>query len=100
MKSVQETQVNSSNDDPNRRGGNGVVFSVGNDGRITGGFDNGLTRTIGQVALANFSNVMRAVRTFAAPWGMGISARKIQYKLKEYAIDPLNPLSPGSDSSN
>ncbi len=31
-------------------------FSVGNDGRITGGFDNGLTRTIGQVALANFSN--------------------------------------------
>ncbi len=27
--------------------------------------------------LANFSNVVRAVRTLAAPWGMGISARKI-----------------------
>ncbi len=27
--------------------------------------------------LANFSNVMRAIRTMAAPWGMGISARKI-----------------------
>ncbi len=27
--------------------------------------------------LANFSNVMHAVRTLAAPWGMGISARKI-----------------------
>ena len=31
-------------------------FSVGNDGTITGGFNNGLTRTIGQVALAKFSN--------------------------------------------
>jgi flagellar hook protein FlgE len=31
-------------------------FSVGNDGIITGGFDNGLTRTIGQVALAKFTN--------------------------------------------
>ncbi|MFN0011080.1 MAG: flagellar hook protein FlgE [Phycisphaerales bacterium] len=31
-------------------------FSVGNDGTITGGFDNGLTRTIGQVAVATFSN--------------------------------------------
>jgi two-component system response regulator AtoC len=29
-----------------------------------------------------------------------LSARALQYKLKEYAIDPLNPLSPGSDSSN
>lgn len=27
--------------------------------------------------LSNFSNVVRAVRTIAAPWGMGISARKI-----------------------
>jgi 23S rRNA (adenine2503-C2)-methyltransferase len=27
--------------------------------------------------LANFSNVTRAVRTLAAPWGMGIGARKI-----------------------
>lgn len=27
--------------------------------------------------LANFSNVMRAIRAMAAPWGMGISARKI-----------------------
>jgi two-component system response regulator AtoC len=28
-----------------------------------------------------------------------LSARALQYKLKEYAIDPLNPLSRGSDSS-
>lgn len=27
--------------------------------------------------LSNFANVMRAVRTIAAPWGLGISARKI-----------------------
>lgn len=27
--------------------------------------------------LANFQNVVRAVRTLAAPWGMGIGARKI-----------------------
>lgn len=31
-------------------------FSVGRDGVITGAFTNGLTRTIGQVALANFTN--------------------------------------------
>ena len=31
-------------------------FSIGNDGIITGGFDNGLTRTLGQVPLAAFSN--------------------------------------------
>lgn len=31
-------------------------FSVGIDGVITGGFSNGLTRTIGQIALANFTN--------------------------------------------
>jgi len=31
-------------------------FSVGGDGTITGNFSNGLTRTIGQVALATFSN--------------------------------------------
>jgi len=31
-------------------------FSVGNDGTITGAFTNGLTRPIGQVALATFSN--------------------------------------------
>lgn len=31
-------------------------FSVGQDGVITGAFTNGLTRTIGQVALAAFSN--------------------------------------------
>jgi two-component system response regulator AtoC len=28
-----------------------------------------------------------------------LSARALQYKLKEYGIDPLNPLSDGSDSS-
>jgi flagellar hook protein FlgE len=31
-------------------------FSVGIDGTITGGFSNGLTRTLGQVVLANFTN--------------------------------------------
>lgn len=31
-------------------------FSVGEDGLITGRFDNGLTRTVGQVVLANFRN--------------------------------------------
>lgn len=31
-------------------------FSVGDDGTITGGFTNGLTRTVGQVALAKFTN--------------------------------------------
>lgn len=31
-------------------------FSVGVDGTITGGYSNGLTRTIGQIALANFTN--------------------------------------------
>jgi len=29
-----------------------------------------------------------------------LSSRALQYKLKEYGIDPLNPLTPGSDSSN
>jgi flagellar hook protein FlgE len=31
-------------------------FSVGNDGKITGQFTNGLTKTVGQVVLANFNN--------------------------------------------
>ena len=31
-------------------------FTVGGDGTITGSFDNGLTRTLGQVALATFDN--------------------------------------------
>ena len=32
------------------------AFSVGDDGTITGSFTNGLTRTLGQVAMAMFSN--------------------------------------------
>jgi flagellar hook protein FlgE len=32
------------------------TFSVGNDGTITGGFTNGQTQTLGQVALATFNN--------------------------------------------
>jgi flagellar hook protein FlgE len=32
------------------------AFNVGNDGTITGSFSNGLTRTLGQVAVAMFSN--------------------------------------------
>jgi flagellar hook protein FlgE len=31
-------------------------FAIGNDGVITGSFTNGLTRTLGQVAVANFTN--------------------------------------------
>jgi flagellar hook protein FlgE len=31
-------------------------FSIGTDGTISGAFSNGLTRTLGQVALANFNN--------------------------------------------
>jgi flagellar hook protein FlgE len=31
-------------------------FSIGTDGVITGAFSNGLTRTLGQVAIANFNN--------------------------------------------
>lgn len=31
-------------------------FSIGEDGKIAGSFTNGLTRTIGQIALAKFSN--------------------------------------------
>jgi flagellar hook protein FlgE len=31
-------------------------FSVGQDGTITGSFSNGLTRTLGQVAIASFTN--------------------------------------------
>lgn len=31
-------------------------FSIGTDGIITGAFSNGLTRTLGQVAIANFNN--------------------------------------------
>ena len=31
-------------------------FSVGEDGVITGGFTNGLTRSIGQIAMAKFTN--------------------------------------------
>lgn len=31
-------------------------FSIGNDGIISGGFSNGLTRTLGQVVLASFTN--------------------------------------------
>lgn len=31
-------------------------FSIGNDGVISGGFTNGLTRTLGQIAVASFTN--------------------------------------------
>jgi flagellar hook protein FlgE len=33
-----------------------AAFSIGEDGAISGAFTNGLTRTIGQIALAKFSN--------------------------------------------
>ncbi len=38
-------------------------FSVGQDGTITGTFSNGLTRTLGQVALATFTNPEGLVET-------------------------------------
>ncbi len=31
-------------------------FTIGNDGRVTGSFTNGLTRTLGQIAVAKFTN--------------------------------------------
>ena len=34
-----------------------TTFSIGNDGTISGSFSNGLSRTVGQVALATFRNV-------------------------------------------
>lgn len=50
-------------------------FSVGTDGTITGAFSNGLTRTLGQVALATFSNdkglVDQGGNMFAAGAGSG-----------------------------
>jgi flagellar hook protein FlgE len=33
-----------------------TAFSIGSDGQITGSFSNGATRTLGQIALATFSN--------------------------------------------
>jgi flagellar hook protein FlgE len=36
-------------------------FSVGTDGKITGNFSNGVTRTLGQLALATFSNLQGLV---------------------------------------
>lgn len=38
-------------------------FAVGIDGTLTGGFSNGLTRTIGQLVLANFTNAEGLVDT-------------------------------------
>jgi two-component system response regulator AtoC len=51
-------------------------------------------RLIRQALAATGGNRTQASRL------LELSARALQYKLKEYAIDPLNPLSPGSDSSN
>jgi flagellar hook protein FlgE len=43
-----------------RQDGNGIGtlndFSIGEDGKITGSFTNGQTRTLGQVAVATFTN--------------------------------------------
>lgn len=36
-------------------------FSIGNDGRIMGSFTNGVNRTLGQLAMANFANVQGLV---------------------------------------
>ncbi len=46
-------------------------FSVGVDGIITGGFTNGLTRTIGQVALAKFRNAEGLVDVGNNLFGVG-----------------------------
>ncbi|MCW5765833.1 MAG: flagellar hook-basal body complex protein [Phycisphaeraceae bacterium] len=46
-------------------------FSVGQDGTITGAFTNGLTRTIGQVAVASFSNPEGLVDIGSNLFGVG-----------------------------
>lgn len=46
-------------------------FSIGEDGIITGAFTNGLTRTIGQVALAKFSNAAGLVDVGDNLYGSG-----------------------------
>ena len=52
-------------------------FSVGADGTITGAFTNGLTRTLGQVAMATFSNptglVDKGGNQFAAGSNSGVA---------------------------
>jgi len=53
-------------------------FSIGEDGRISGSFTNGLTRTIGQIALAKFSNpegLVDAARRQAARLRYGPTGR-------------------------
>src|SRR5687768_15520370 len=46
-------------------------YSVGIDGLVTGAFTNGLTRTVGQVALATFSNAEGLVDVGANMFGLG-----------------------------
>lgn len=46
-------------------------FSVGSNGIISGGFSNGLTRTIGQIALATFTNPEGLVDTGNNLFGVG-----------------------------
>ena len=52
-------------------------FSVGEDGTITGSFSNGLTRTVGQVALATFNNPQGLIdeggNVYAAGAGSGVA---------------------------
>ncbi len=46
-------------------------FGVGQDGVITGGFSNGLTRTIGRVVMAGFTNPEGLVDNGGALWQVG-----------------------------
>ena len=51
-----DTQVQVSNQN-GHAAGSLDSFAIGNDGTIVGIFTNGLTRNLGQVAMANFSNI-------------------------------------------
>jgi flagellar hook protein FlgE len=48
-----------------------AAFSIGEDGAISGAFTNGLTRTIGQVALAKFANPEGLVDVGGSLFGSG-----------------------------
>lgn len=55
-------------------------FQVGQDGTITGGFTNGLTRTLGQVVLATFSNPEGLVDLGSSLFRTGVNSGTAQVK--------------------
>jgi flagellar hook protein FlgE len=52
-------------------GGTLTDFAVGNDGVVTGIFSNGLTRALGQLALANFTNPEGLIEGVNNTWKVG-----------------------------